>query len=338
MAEWYAKGDKGDKGDQGNPGEPGSPGSAGPPNSLSIGTVSQGAAAVTLTGAAPAQVVNFVVPQGNPGAKGDKGDKGDPGEVTTAQLNSAVSAAIAQVVDGSPGALDTLNELAAALGDDPNFATTVTTALGNKADKVRKVQAGTGLTGGGDFTADRTLAVQYGNTAGTACQGNDTRLSDNRAPTNGSVVTASIGDSQVTSAKIADGTIVAGDLATAVQTSLGKANSATQPADLTAAQLVAINAQSGTTYTLDLSDQNKAVECANASAITVTVPPNTAKAFPIGSVIEVVQTGAGQVTIAQGSGVTVSSRSGLKLAGQWAVAVLRKRSTDGWILAGDTTT
>ena len=42
---------------------------------------------------------------------------------------------IAALVDSAPETLDTLNELAAALGDDPNFATTITTALGNKADK-----------------------------------------------------------------------------------------------------------------------------------------------------------------------------------------------------------
>lgn len=42
-------------------------------------------------------------------------------------------AALAALVDSSPGALDTLNELAAALGDDPNFATTVTNALATKA-------------------------------------------------------------------------------------------------------------------------------------------------------------------------------------------------------------
>jgi hypothetical protein len=43
-----------------------------------------------------------------------------------------VSAAIGALIDAAPGALDTLNELAAALGDDPDFATTVTTALAGK--------------------------------------------------------------------------------------------------------------------------------------------------------------------------------------------------------------
>ena len=43
-----------------------------------------------------------------------------------------VAAAMGALIDAAPGAMDTLNELAAALGDDPNFATTVTNALAGK--------------------------------------------------------------------------------------------------------------------------------------------------------------------------------------------------------------
>ena len=50
------------------------------------------------------------------------------------------------------------------------------------ARKSLRIKPGTGLSGGGTLEADRTLAVQYGNTAGTACQGNDIRLSDARTP------------------------------------------------------------------------------------------------------------------------------------------------------------
>jgi len=46
----------------------------------------------------------------------------------------AVAAAVAALVNSAPAALDTLNELAAALGDDPSFATTVTNAIAAKAD------------------------------------------------------------------------------------------------------------------------------------------------------------------------------------------------------------
>lgn len=49
-------------------------------------------------------------------------------------------------------------------------------ALADKADKTTQVIAGTGLTGGGTLAANRTLAVSYGTTAGTAAQGNDSRI------------------------------------------------------------------------------------------------------------------------------------------------------------------
>ena len=51
------------------------------------------------------------------------------------QTESQVDAKIAALVDSAPETLDTLNELAAALGDDPNFATTIANQIGTKADK-----------------------------------------------------------------------------------------------------------------------------------------------------------------------------------------------------------
>lgn len=54
-----------------------------------------------------------------------------------------VQAAISALIDAAPAALDTLNELAAALGDDPNFATTVTTALAAKLDANSTIDGGT---------------------------------------------------------------------------------------------------------------------------------------------------------------------------------------------------
>ncbi|EOT4021261.1 phage tail protein [Escherichia coli] len=58
------------------------------------------------------------------------------GNNSTQLANTAfVQAAIAALVASSPTALDTLNELAAALGNDPNFATTMTNALAGKMDK-----------------------------------------------------------------------------------------------------------------------------------------------------------------------------------------------------------
>lgn len=52
---------------------------------------------------------------------------------SSSKTNTAIGAAVAAVVDAAPAALDTLNELAAALGDDANYASTITTALSAKA-------------------------------------------------------------------------------------------------------------------------------------------------------------------------------------------------------------
>ena len=96
------------------------------------------------------------------------------------------------------------------------------------------------------------------------------------------------------------------------------------------------NEQTGTTYTLALTDDGKVVEMNNASANTLTVPPNSSVAFPVGSQILVLQTGAGQTTVAAGAGVTVNSKDGnLKLSAQWCAATLIKRATDVWVVVGD---
>jgi hypothetical protein len=95
------------------------------------------------------------------------------------------------------------------------------------------------------------------------------------------------------------------------------------------------NAQTGTTYTLALSDAGKMVTLTNASAITLTIPTNGSAAFPVNTRIDLLQYGAGQVTIA-GAGVTIySSGSKLKLTGQYSGASLWKKATDTWVLIGD---
>lgn len=89
-------------------------------------------------------------------------------------------------------------------------------------------------------------------------------------------------------------------------------------------------------YTLVLADSGKVVEMNVASANTLTVPPNSSVAFPIGTLIGIDQIGAGQTTITPGSGVTIrSSSSMVKLKGQYSSVSLRKRATDEWVLVGD---
>jgi hypothetical protein len=59
-------------------------------------------------------------------------------------------------------------------------------------------------------------------------------------------------------------------------------------------------------------------------------------AFPVGSVVTLVQTGAGQTTIVAGAGVTIrSENSKLKLKAQYATAGLLKIDTDTWVAFGN---
>lgn len=97
-----------------------------------------------------------------------------------------------------------------------------------------------------------------------------------------------------------------------------------------------INSQTGTTYTLVLTDSGKFITCDNASPITLTVPPNSDVAFSIGTQIDIIQKGAGKLTVAQGSGVTISSKGSNKsLAAQFVGATLLKIDTNVWYLFGD---
>ena len=99
---------------------------------------------------------------------------------------------------------------------------------------------------------------------------------------------------------------------------------------------VAVNAQTGTTYTTVLLDNNKVVTLDNASAIALTVPLNASVAYPTGAQIHLYNKGAGQVTVAGDTGVTVNSSNGLKLRAQYSVATLIKLDTNTWVLIGDT--
>lgn len=101
-----------------------------------------------------------------------------------------------------------------------------------------------------------------------------------------------------------------------------------------ARQNLTLNAQTGTTYTLVLTDNGRLVTLNNAAAITVTVPLNSSVAFATGAIVNLQQIGAGQVTVAGASGVTING-TGTKTRAQWSAASLIKTATDTWTLVGD---
>lgn len=91
-------------------------------------------------------------------------------------------------------------------------------------------------------------------------------------------------------------------------------------------------------YTLVLADKAKVVEMNVASANNLTVPLNSSVAYPTGTQINIVQTGAGQTTVVATGGVTINSATTLKIRAQWGAATLIKRAENTWVLVGDLAT
>lgn len=100
--------------------------------------------------------------------------------------------------------------------------------------------------------------------------------------------------------------------------------------------IAGFNAQTGTSYTLVSGDVNKLVTASNASAITVTVPPSV---YSANDVINIAQIGAGQVTFAQGAGVTITSTGGTssapKLRAQYSSASVICTASNTFLIVGD---
>lgn len=109
------------------------------------------------------------------------------------------SAAVSSVA-GKTGVV-TLEAADVGLGNVTNVA---------QAPASRTITAGTGLTGGGDLSANRTLTVSFGTTTGTVCQGDDARLSDARTPTAHTHTAANITDFNSAAAAAAPVQTVAG--------------------------------------------------------------------------------------------------------------------------------
>ena len=200
------------------------------------GTLSQSSITNLTTDLAAKATIESPALTGTPTAPTATAGDNSTQVATTAYVETAVSSLVAS----APGTLDTLNELAAALGDDANFSTTVTNSLALKLEQ----------------------------------------------------------------------------------------------SDLDNATYYAFNGQTAS-YTIALSDSTNMVTINSGSGTTVTVPANSSVAFPIGTYIDIFQLGTGQVTVAEGSGVTIYATPGKKLRTQYSGASLVKRDTDTWYLTGD---
>jgi hypothetical protein len=85
-----------------------------------------------------------------------------------------------------------------------------------------------------------------------------------------------------------------------------------------------------------VAERDTIVEVNSQGATTLTIPSDSSLDFPVGTTLDVIQTGAGQVTIAGAQGVTVNATPGLKMRAQWSSVTLLKRAANSWIVFGDT--
>ncbi len=93
-------------------------------------------------------------------------------------------------------------------------------------------------------------------------------------------------------------------------------------------------------YTLSaLTERDSLIEVSSATGVTISIPTDATLNYPIGTSIDILQTGAGQVTIAAVTPgtTTVNSTPGLKLRTQWSTATLFKRAANTWVVYGDLT-
>lgn len=171
---------------------------------------------------------------------------------------SYVNTAVSNLVDTAPSTLNTLNELAAAINDDASFASTVTTALGNKLDS---------------STAASTYLTQ-------------TNASTTYAPISSPTFTGTVGGitkSMVGLGNVDNTTDENKPVSTATQTAL----------DAKLDKITSISSKSSS-YTLQTTDIGTLIEMSAGGTLTIT----DSSSFPVGFTADVLQTGSSQVTIA----------------------------------------
>lgn len=117
-------------------------------------------------------------------------------------------------------------------------------------------------------------------------------------------------------------------------------NRATTPANIASlgysTKTRTTRANTGTTDTLVLADAGNIVTSSNASAQTVTIPPNSSVAFAVGTQIDIINKGAGVTSVAGGAGVTVNgvSTGTGAIDAQYKAVTIIKDETDVWFMVG----
>ena len=200
---------------------------------------------------------------------------------------------------------------------------------------IEGVTAGVGISGGGTsgtVTITNSMATAIDAKGDLVVGTGADTFSRLAVGTNGQVLTAD--SSEATGLKFA--TPASGDIEGIVTgTDSGLSGGATS-GTVTLRQKLEFDAETGTTYTLVAGNLNQLVTLNNASPITLTVPPSV---FSAGDVINIAQIGAGQVTLAQGAGVTITSTgatsSAPKLRANKSAASIICTASNTFLVVGD---
>ena len=245
---------------------------------------------------------------------------------TKTYADNAASTAAAAIVAAAPDALNTLNELAAALGNDASYASTITTALGTKAPIASPTFTGTvsGVTkthvglGNVDNTTDANKPISTATQTALDLKLASATASSTYAPIASPTFTGTVGG--VTKAMVGLSDV------DNVSTTTIYSN-----------QYVLVT---GTSRTISsTTDKFNVVEFNSSNPITVTIPNDTQDAgWPVGSSVEIRQIGTGQISVTKDAAVTYyAPDSQFKSRVQWSSLFLEKRAANSWLVTGDAT-
>jgi len=256
-----------------------------------------------------------------------------------------VGTAISTLLNSAPESLNTLKELADALGSDVNFSTTVTTALGNKLDSSTAATTYLAISepsvdyyitnsGSGSYTVNGVA-----NGTINFVKGKKYRIIVNAVghpfwiqTVSGAYSAGNVYSTGITNGGTENGTILV-ELSQSAPDNLyyvcqyhssmrGSINSTVEGAALISAK--------SSSYTILPSDALSIIEMSAGGTLTI----SDSSSFPVGFSVDILQTGSSQVTVA-GDGFTPNSTPGLKLRAQWSSATLMKRALNSWVVFGD---